>query len=176
MLVYGSLILAAILPLINAILNLSSFIDHDIVHTNHTVLQAPLWYITSVWYYVLRLLENCALFVGIVKLHSFMRKSNHNLIQIQITAKQWCGVFPIILATIVFFADMAIYITASVLQLLLHVRGLQKAYTVVLCLISITECSKILSMVVVTLTVRFKWQKEVQKLKEKILAHEAKKK
>ena len=31
-------------------------------------------------------------------------------------------------------------------------------------------------MVVVTLMVRFKWQKEVQKLKEKILAHEAKKK
>lgn len=138
------------------------------------------------WYYILRLLENGALYVGIAKLPCIKRNHDSRDLAwsqattmprprhvIVILALLFCADLTVVTTTIVTFTVQKVLSSHDQHPLLsvnidAYVEAIyfDIAYEVVLYVINVTDCFKVLFMIAVTLMVRSKWLKAVQILVE----------
>lgn len=178
MIVYGLLALSTIVSVIELV-NTSIFISHQ-YEVNDTSSSSPpnLRNFVFAFRHVLRLLENLALFVGILNFHRSVRKSKRSAIRIRLAFTEYCNSkwsLGILLAltfilsyTAACLISVCFYITTS------PPLSLQRAYSGLAIILVFTDDIKLLSMLVVTLIVRSEWQRKLQRMKEERLLERTK--
>ena len=147
--------------------------DFKVYSINHSTSQFPISDTMLVSHNILRLLENCALLVGILKFHHFMRKNKDNSTEVQSTVRDCCS------STcrqgtlwLTSFAIPYVAMTITPITFFLTIEtplSLSCLYSGVMFAIAMSDGLKILSMIFVAVVVKSRWCRKLEHMKEKLL-------
>ena len=147
--------------------------DLKVYSINHSTSQVPPMSDTIlVSHNILRLLENCALLVGILKFHHFMRKNNDNSTEVQGTVRDCCS--SACTQGTLWLTSFAIPYAAMRFTPIVFFLTIEKPlslwclYSGVMFAITMSDGLKIVSMIFVAVVVRSRWCRKLEHMKEKL--------